>query len=129
MPLKNRTRDRTDTIRKHNTILKRMKRVDESENQRQIRLAIAKGTTAAARETETANQRQSRLIQHRFTTAKARASESVEQKQARLKRRRTAAVAFKNIRLEDITRIAFSHPGATIHNNDPSLPATVGFAY
>ena len=31
-------------------------------------------------------------------------------------------MAFKNIRLEDITRIAFSHPGAIIHNNDPSLP-------
>ena len=39
MPLKNRTRVRTDTIRKRNTVLKRMKRVDESENQRQIRLA------------------------------------------------------------------------------------------
>ena len=74
MPLKNRTRVRTDTIRKCNTVLKRMRRVDESENQRQIRLAIAKGTTAAARETETTNQRQSRLIQHRFTTAKALAS-------------------------------------------------------
>ena len=46
MPLKNRTRVRTDTIRKRNTVLKRMKRVDESENQRQIRLAIAKKPTA-----------------------------------------------------------------------------------
>ena len=25
--------------------------------------------------------------------------------------------------MEDITRIAFSHPGATMYNNDPSLPA------
>ena len=46
MPLKNRTRVRTDAIRKRNTMLKRMKRVDESENQRQIRLAIARKSTA-----------------------------------------------------------------------------------
>ena len=46
MPLKNRTRDRTDTIRKRNRVLKRTKRVDESENQRQICLAIARKLTA-----------------------------------------------------------------------------------
>ena len=46
MPLKNRTRVRFDTIRKRNTVLKRMKRVDESENQRQIRLAIDSKPTA-----------------------------------------------------------------------------------
>ena len=68
-----------------------MKIVDESENQRQIRLAIAKGTTVAARETETATRGNPVIIiQHRFTTAKTRGSESVEQKQARLKRRSTA---------------------------------------
>ena len=41
-----------------------MKRIDEFENQRQIRLAIAKGTTTAARETEIGSDRDSDTHSH-----------------------------------------------------------------
>ena len=72
------------------------------------------------RENESEEQKQSRLLQNRTATGAARATESVEHKQSRLLQNRTATVATRNKKCNNITRIAFS---TTECSNQASLGA------
>ena len=98
MLLKKRTRVSNGLKQQQNNAIKRIKRENESEEQRQ-----------------------SRLLQNRFATGAARATEFEAQRQSHLLQNRTATGATRNKKWDNITRIALTISWRHLNNRNLQL--------
>ena len=101
MPLKKRARVSNGLKQQRNTANKRIRRENESEEQRQSRLLQNRTTTAIARATESEEQSQSRLLQNSTATGAARATESEEKRQSPLLQNSTSTGAARATESEE----------------------------
>ena len=118
MPLKKRTRVSNDCKQRSNAARKRLKRDNESDQQRELRLERNRTATVAIRSIESDQQRELRLERNRSATAAIRSIESEEQRELRLERNRSANATSRS---KSLTRIAFNYQASTGNYDHPSL--------
>ena len=144
MPLKKRSRVSNICNQRSNTARKRIKRDNESEEHKVLRLERLKTETAAMRSIESEEERVLRLGRKRTATAAMRSKESEEERVLRLERLRTGTAAMRSIESEDhrvlrlgrgraanaasrskkwddLTRIALNYQASTGNYDHPSL--------